>query len=68
MNKTSPSDIKLICIPCRTEMQPKRVEFFYLGHTFAQELLCCPLCNQVYIPEILAKGRMAEVERELEDK
>ena len=32
------------------------------------EILCCPKCGEVYLPEALVKGRMADVERELEDK
>ena len=28
----------------------------------------CPKCGEVYLPEALVKGRMADVERELEDK
>ena len=30
--------------------------------------LCCPSYGQVFIPESLAKGRMAEAETTLEDK
>lgn len=42
--------------------------FDYLGHNFHTEILCCPKCGEVYLPEALVKGRMADVERELEDK
>ena len=30
--------------------------------------ITCPKCGEVYLPEALVKGRMADVERELEDK
>ena len=50
------------------EMVPKSTFFDYLGHNFHTEILCCPKCGEVYLPEALVKGRMADVERELEDK
>ena len=46
----------------------KSTFFDYLGHNFHTEILCCPKCGEVYLPEALVKGRMADVERELEDK
>ena len=59
---------KVICRRCQVEMVPKSTFFDYLGHTFHTEILCCPKCGEVYLPEALVKGRMADVERELEDK
>lgn len=59
---------KLICRLCDIELVLTKVEFSYLGHVFATDLLRCPGCGQVFIPEKLVKGRMAEVEMELEDK
>ena len=59
---------RLLCFTCREELVLKRVEFSYMGHNFAHQVLRCPVCGQVFIPEKLAKGRMAEVEMELEDK
>lgn len=53
---------------CQVEMVPKSTFFDYLGHNFHTEILCCPKCGEVYLPEALVKGRMADVERELEDK
>ena len=44
------------------------MNFSYLGKQFEHEVDRCPECGQVYIPEELAKGRMAEVEKILEDK
>ncbi len=38
------------------------------GHNFHTDILCCPKCGEVFLPEPLVTGRMAEVERELEDK
>jgi hypothetical protein len=59
---------KLICDKCREDMAPAPTNFTYLGHSFRTEVLCCPTCGQVFIPEDLVKGRMAEVEMMLEDK
>jgi hypothetical protein len=45
-----------------------QVNVAYLGNAFPVELPRCPKCGQVYVPEDIALGRMAEVEKELEDK
>ena len=59
---------KVICRRCQVEMVPKSTFFDYRGLNFHTEILCCPKCGEVYLPEALVKGRMADVERELEDK
>ena len=59
---------KLICCRCNKELVPTQTFFDYLGHNFHTDILRCPECGEVYIPESLVKGRMAEVEQELEDK
>ena len=59
---------KLICMKCNKELELKKTDFFYLGHTFFTEVPACPLCKQVYISEELVKGRISEVEMQLEDK
>ena len=58
----------LICSKCDLALEPKNANFSYLGHSFRAEVPRCPGCGQVYIPEELVKGRIAEVEMELEDK
>lgn len=58
----------MICCSCQKEMIPQKTDFTYLGHSFYTDVLRCPECGNVYIPEQLVKGRMAEVEMELEDK
>lgn len=58
----------VLCRRCRVQMEPEKTFFDYLGHNFHTELLKCPKCGEVYIPEALVNGRMGEVERELEDK
>ena len=59
---------KLICCRCNKELVPTQTFFDYLGPNFHTDILRCPECGEVYIPESLVKGRMAEVEQELEDK
>lgn len=58
----------LICSKCQVEMKPAETHFSYLGHVFRHRLLRCPECGQIYVPESLAKGRMAQVEGSLEEK
>jgi hypothetical protein len=45
-----------------------KVEFAYMKGNFAVELPACPNCGLVLVTEALALGKMAEVERILEDK
>jgi predicted RNA-binding Zn-ribbon protein involved in translation (DUF1610 family) len=58
----------LICFGCQQELRPQKTDFTYLGHSFYADMLKCPGCGQVFIPEELAKGRLAEVEMQMEDK
>ena len=62
------SEKQLICASCQCPLVKKRVDFAYVGHTFFADALRCPSCGQVYLPEELILGRVAEVEKELEDK
>ena len=62
-------DIKnKICQLCHKKMELRKVDFQYLGHAFFTDLLRCPDCGQVYIPEELVETRIKEVETLLEDK
>ena len=56
------------CGICKKELVMKKTVFLYLGHTVAHEVLACPECGKVFIPEGLAEGKMAEIEEQLEDK
>jgi uncharacterized protein with PIN domain len=58
----------LRCSRCDRELVSKNIVFEYLGHTVAHEVPTCPKCGKVFISKELAEGRMAEVERQLEDK
>jgi len=59
---------RLVCAKCGVELEPARVGFEYLGHVFHAEAPKCPKCGQAFVPEEMARGRMAEVEAALEDK
>lgn len=59
---------KLICSRCNAALEPHKAHFSYLDHSFSTEVMRCPVCGQVYIPENLAKGKMAQVEVSIEDK
>ncbi len=56
------------CAHCDTPLSPGKVSLDYMGSRFTVELMRCPTCGFVYIPEDLAMGKMAEVEGILEDK
>jgi hypothetical protein len=58
----------LMCYRCQKELKPAKTFFTYLGHSFYADILKCPECGEVYIPEDLAKGRLAQTEMLLEDK
>ncbi len=58
----------VICFKCKKELIPTKTYLCYLGHSFSVNILKCPDCGQVYIPEELVKSRIAEVEMQLEDK
>jgi hypothetical protein len=49
-------------------MKIGKVKASYLGSEFPIELLKCPICGMVYVPESLATGKMLQVEQALEDK
>jgi hypothetical protein len=59
---------KLICFKCNKELELRKTDFTYLGHSFFTELPRCPECGQVYVSEELVKSRISDVEMQLEDK
>lgn len=65
----SPSDLDTWeCADCGTPLVIGKVMISYLGSAFPVNLLICPSCGLVFIPEELAMGKMLEVEKSLEDK
>jgi len=59
---------KLECKKCGVPLEMKRVEFGYLKQNFFTEIPACTKCGQIYVPEELATGKMADVEKNLEEK
>lgn len=58
----------LLCAKCNVPLEPGKVHITYIKCTFPAELLTCPECGLVYIPEELAYGKILEVEKMLEEK
>ena len=56
------------CESCGGNLALTKVFFSYEKGNFEVELPACAACDVVLVPESLALGRMAEVERILEDK
>ena len=63
-----PAPPDLVCARCEQPMVMAKVTVTYLGHKFPYDLLNCPGCGKVHVPEALATGKMLEVEQLLEDK
>ena len=59
---------KWLCADCGIPLQPGKVTVSYLNNAYPVELLRCPHCGLTWVPEELALGKMAEVEKILEDK
>ncbi len=65
----SPADLNTWeCAACGVPLATGKVMVAYLGSAYPVELLKCPSCGLVFIPEELALGKMLEVEKSLEDK
>lgn len=56
------------CAKCGGLLQAGKVIVTYLGNDFPVELLKCQKCGLVLVTEDLAMGKMAEVEKLMEDK
>jgi hypothetical protein len=67
MPETSPAK-QLLCCKCNIPLEIGTVNFSYLGHDFSSEQPQCPQCGQVYLSEDLVKGKVNQVETDLEDK
>ena len=56
------------CAQCGVPLEQAKVTVEYLGNAYPADLYKCPRCGQVLVVEDLALGRMAQVEKALEDK
>ncbi|HET6461770.1 MAG TPA: hypothetical protein VFG29_13410 [Syntrophales bacterium] len=57
-----------LCASCGIALEPSKVTVSYLDNAYPVEMLRCPRCGLTWVPEELALGKMAEVEKVLEDK
>jgi rubredoxin len=57
-----------LCAKCGVPLEMGKVEVGYMRSKYPVDLPRCPRCGLVFIPEELALGKMAEVEKLLEDK
>lgn len=58
----------IICEKCQLSLVSTKTKLMYQNVTFDAELLKCPKCGQVFVPEELASGKFHEIEIALEDK
>ncbi len=56
------------CSKCGVPLEMGKVEVAYMGSRYPVNLPRCPNCGLTLIPEQLALGKMAEIEKLLEDK
>ena len=63
-----PEDLVWKCFRCDRELVVGPVLVEYLGNNITAELPQCPFCYIVMISEELTIGKIAEVEKILEDK
>jgi hypothetical protein len=59
---------KIVCAKCGCELETVKATGDYLGFRFNVELLGCPGCGALFVPEELANGKIAELEAILEQK
>ena len=67
-NNIRPEDLQWRCDKCNRELIAGTVNVAYMGNRFTADLPHCPDCGRVLISEHVAMGKMAEVEKLLEDK
>ncbi|BBO84878.1 DNA-binding protein [Desulfosarcina ovata subsp. sediminis] len=68
IDNVRPEDLKWRCDRCGCDLVVGPVAVAYMGNRFTTDLPYCPECKTVLISEAVATGKMAEVERILEDK
>jgi uncharacterized protein with PIN domain len=56
------------CCLCGIDMEMGQAAFAYMDKHFNHELLRCPSCGQVYIPEEMVREKILEVEQIMEEK
>lgn len=57
-----------LCSRCRCPLELTEIHVTYLERHFTHKVPRCPQCGQVYITEELAEGKIAQLEKSLEEK
>lgn len=57
-----------LCSRCRCQLELTEIHVTYLERHFTHKVPRCPQCGQVYITEELAEGKIAQLEKSLEEK
>lgn len=65
---TEPHDKAILCSSCNQTLNYYKNHAEYLGSRFDVALPQCNKCGMIFVSESLANGKMAEVEKILEDK
>jgi phage FluMu protein Com len=68
MKITDDTGTPWICDKCSEKLVLEKTNVLYLDADFEVELCKCPKCKMVLIEEELARGKISEVEKALEDK
>ncbi len=66
--EAQPEESVWSCVRCDLPLKTESVGVSYLGNTFPVDLLRCPNCGLTLVTEDTALGKMADVEKLLEDK
>ena len=66
--KTGTEESNWRCRRCNLDLVVGPVSVSYMGSRFTTDLPHCPSCGMVFVSEEVALGKMADVERILEDK
>ncbi len=59
---------KLTCFKCGVPLEVRPVKLEYVCNTLNHNLPTCPVCGQVYMSEETARTKVADVEKEFEEK
>jgi len=58
----------LLCSKCNCPLEMLDIHVTYLERHFTHKVPRCPKCGQVYISEDLVEGKIAQLEKSLEEK
>ena len=67
-SENSGSSGRFLCSRCRCQLELTEIHVTCLERHFTHKVPRCPQCGQVYITEELAEGKIAQLEKSLEEK